>query len=209
MFDIYTITGNLKYICLPNRNKTYQHLTDAELLERFYTTRDNKWLGILLPRYTVLLLGVSMKYLRHEEDARDAVQQIFLKVIAELPKYKVEYFKSWVYMIARNHCLMRLRNLKSSREMNHPFDEETGSAQEPHDTTETLEKEARMLSLEENLRKLSKEQYECIHLFYMKKNTYDEIAQKTGYSLSQVKSYLQNGKRKLKLFMEQTTQEQK
>ena len=86
------------------------HITDEELLQKFYTDHDNSWLGILLPRYTLLLLGVCMKYLKNEEDARDCVQQVFLKVIDELHKYKVDYFKSWMYMIAKNQCLMILRN---------------------------------------------------------------------------------------------------
>src|SRR5688572_15955898 len=65
---------------------------------------------MLLQRYTLLLLGVCMKYLKDEEEAKDAVQQIFLKVITELPKYMVDYFKSWLYMVARNHCLMKIRD---------------------------------------------------------------------------------------------------
>jgi RNA polymerase sigma factor (sigma-70 family) len=87
----------------------YKELTDQELLERFYADHDNEWLGILLQRYTLLLLGVCMKYLKNEDEAKDSVQQVFLKVIQELHKYKVEYFKSWLYMVAKNHCLMRLR----------------------------------------------------------------------------------------------------
>ena len=91
-------------------NSKYKHISDAELLSQFYADHDNEWLGILLERYTMLLLGVSMKYLKNEEEAKDAVQQVFLKAINELHKYKVEYFKSWIYMIAKNHCLMKLRN---------------------------------------------------------------------------------------------------
>ena len=87
----------------------YQHITDNELLIYYYTEKDNKWVGILLQRYTLLLLGTCMKYLKNEEEAKDAVQQIFLKAITELSKYKVEYFKSWIYMVAKNHCLMKLR----------------------------------------------------------------------------------------------------
>ena len=64
---------------------------------------------MLLQRYTLMLLGVCMKYLKNEEDAKDSVQQIFLKVIIEIEKYKVDYFKSWLYMVAKNHCLMKLR----------------------------------------------------------------------------------------------------
>src|SRR6202522_4130435 len=88
----------------------HHHMTDQELLERYYESRENDWLGILLQRYTLLLLGVCMKYLKNEEEAKDAVQQVFLKVIAELHKYKVDYFKSWLYMVAKNYCLMQLRS---------------------------------------------------------------------------------------------------
>ena len=88
----------------------YQHITEAELLQKFTTDGNNFWLGILLQRYTLLLFGVCMKYLKNEEAAKDAVQQIFLKAITELQKYKVDYFKSWLYMVAKNHCLMKLRD---------------------------------------------------------------------------------------------------
>ena len=91
----------------PVNPKLHKHITDQELLERFYADHDNQWLGILLERYTLLLLGVCMKYLKNEEQARDSVQQIFLKAITELQKYRVEYFKSWIYMVAKNHCLDR------------------------------------------------------------------------------------------------------
>ena len=93
----------------------YTHLTDQELLEKFYADRDNHWIGIVLQRYTLLLFGVSMKYLKNEVEAQDAVQQIFLKAITELNKYKVEYFKSWLYMVCKNYCLMKIRDRQGKR----------------------------------------------------------------------------------------------
>ncbi|HKZ66970.1 MAG TPA: sigma-70 family RNA polymerase sigma factor, partial [Chitinophagaceae bacterium] len=91
----------------------YNHITDQELLQNYQNDHNSEWLGLLLQRYTLLLLGVCMKYLKNEEEAKDSVQQIFLKVIQELQKYKVEYFKSWLYMVAKNHCLMKLRDRQS------------------------------------------------------------------------------------------------
>src|SRR6476619_8489897 len=91
-------------------NRPPHDIDDKELLQRFQQDGNNEWLGILLQRYTMLLFGVCMKYLKNEEDAKDSVQQIFLKVINELQKYKVEYFKSWIYMVAKNHCLIKLRD---------------------------------------------------------------------------------------------------
>ena len=90
--------------------KESRYLSDQEILENYYASHNQRLLGVLLQRYTFLLLGVCMKYLKNEEAAKDATQQVFLKVIAELQRYRVQYFKSWLYMIAKNYCLMQLRN---------------------------------------------------------------------------------------------------
>lgn len=178
----------------------YDHITDAELLQNFYEDHDNKWLGILLPRYTLLLLGVCMKYLKNEEDARDCVQQIFLKVINELRKYKVEYFKSWIYMIAKNHCLMKLRDHKN---LVVELQEHTAvAANVETDKITLVEKDKLLQRMESALNKLNPDQKICVKLFYLQKKSYSEIAEITGFSMMQVKSYLQNGKRNLKLLLE-------
>jgi RNA polymerase sigma factor (sigma-70 family) len=178
----------------------YHHMTDQELLDHYYSSGQNDWLGILLPRYTLLLLGVCMKYLKNEEEARDCVQQIFVKVITELAKYRVEYFKSWIYTIARNHCLMKLRDrhghaAELSETMLAAWDEEPGKSSH-------REKEQWLEWMGQSLEELGNEQKLCVILFYLEKRSYQEIALSTGYTLMQVKSYIQNGKRNLKLLME-------
>jgi RNA polymerase sigma factor (sigma-70 family) len=176
----------------------YKHITDSELLQLFYNDKDNKWVGILLQRYTLLLLGTCMKYLKNEEEAKDSVQQIFLKVIGELEKYKVDYFKSWIYMIARNHCLMKLRNkniIISTDELIQLKSEEDTKALQ-------IEKEKMLTLIEASMDELSIEQKTCITLFYLEKKSYQDIVEKTGYNLMQVKSNIQNGKRNMKISVE-------
>jgi RNA polymerase sigma factor (sigma-70 family) len=178
-----------------NRN---HHIEDQELLENFYQDHDNQWLGMLFPRYTMLLLGVCMKYLRNEEEAKDAVQQVFLKALSELHKYRVEYFKSWIYMVAKNHCLMKLRNKnKYSVEINERF--MTAAPDDKQAQLELLEKDQLLTEMEQSLKDLNHEQQLCVTLFYLNKKSYVEIAEETGYSMMQVKSYIQNGKRNLKI----------
>ncbi|MGC4038856.1 MAG: sigma-70 family RNA polymerase sigma factor [Chitinophagaceae bacterium] len=179
----------------------YHDITDQELLESFYSSHDNKWLGILLERYTLLLLGVCMKYLKNEDEAKDSVQQIFLKAITELHKYKVEYFKSWVYMVAKNYCLMKIRDRhgKVPAELNEKF---TTAADPATDTTALLENDKTLDLMNESLKELNPEQQQCVTLFYMDKKSYQEISDRTGYNLLQVKSYIQNGKRNLKIMIE-------
>jgi RNA polymerase sigma-70 factor (ECF subfamily) len=183
----------------------YNHISDAELLQRFNTDHDNEWLGILLQRYTMLLLGVSMKYLKNEEEAKDAVQQVFLKAISELHKYRVEYFKSWIYMIAKNHCLMKLRDKgRFNAEIN---ERSMTTAAEPEEKNIHLEKDEALSNLAGALLQLNKEQQLCVTLFYLEKRSYQEITEHTGYTLMQVKSHIQNGKRNLKIIMERMTEE--
>lgn len=185
----------------------YRHMTDHELLEQFYTGHDNEWLGILLERYTLLLLGVSMKYLKNEEEAKDSVQQIFLKVIQELQKYKVEYFKSWLYMVAKNHCLMKLREKqgKITAEIN---DRINTKPEEETDLQALMQNDRTLDLMEAALKELNTEQQQCVTLFYLQKKSYHEISDVTGFSMLQVKSYIQNGKRNLKILVEKKLEDE-
>lgn len=185
----------------------YHDITDQELLEKFYADHNNEWLGILLQRYTLLLLGVSMKYLKNEEEAKDSVQQIFLKVIQELQKYKVEYFKSWLYMVAKNHCLMKIRDKqgKITTEIN---DRLTAKPDEESNLQKLVQNDHTLDLMEVALKELNTEQQQCVTLFYLEKKSYQEISDATGYNLLQVKSYIQNGKRNLKILIEQKQQQE-
>jgi len=180
--------------------KLHKHITDHELLERFYTDRDNQWLGILLERYTLLLLGVCMKYLKNEEQAKDSVQQIFLKAITELNKYRVEYFKSWIYMVAKNHCLMQLRDKPGKNIVE--IKESIAVEGDVPDKESLLLNERTYQYMAEALKELHADQQLCVTLFYMEKKSYQQIAEQTGFSMMQVKSHIQNGKRNLRILIE-------
>ena len=182
----------------------YHDKDDKELLQTYNKDGNTEALGILLQRYTGMLLGVCMKYLRNEEEAKDSVQQVFLKIINELHKYKVDYFKSWVYMVAKNHCLMKLRDKgKHAIEINEQL------LTTPDESINKKEFEAKDMVLgqmELALQQLNTEQQQCVTLFYLHKKSYYEIAEQTGYSLLQVKSNIQNGKRNLKIMLDRLQQ---
>ncbi len=177
--------------------RKHQDKDDRELLDNFYAGYNNEWLGILLERYTLLLYGVCLKYLKNEEEAKDGVQQVFLKVLHEIPKYKVTYFKSWVYMIAKNHCLMKLRHKgRYTVEIN---DSLLAAPHDPSGIQSAREKEQQLLLMESALEQLNAEQRQCVTLFYLEKKSYQQITEITGYDIMQVKSHIQNGKRNLRL----------
>lgn len=174
-------------------------MTDQELLDRYYSDGNTKWMGLLLSRYTLLLLGVSMKYLKDEEEAKDAAQYVFLKALTEIPKYQITYFKSWLYMIARNHCLMQLRKkglVRSFEDIQYDLKDESAESW-------ILEDRERLLArMDEAVNELNPEQKICITSFYLQKQSYQEIAVATGFTVLQVKSHIQNGKRNLKITLQ-------
>lgn len=181
-------------------------MTDAQLLEQYYASKDQKWMGLLLERYTLLLLGVCMKYLKNEEESKDCVQQIFLKVLTEAEKHQIEHFKSWLYVVAKNQCLMKLRGNKG-KEATELTEHMAATTQ--MENNHLQENEQTYDLLEEAIEELNEEQRLCVTLFYLKKNSYNQISEKTGFNLMQVKSHLQNGKRNLKLMLEKKLKHQK
>jgi RNA polymerase sigma-70 factor (ECF subfamily) len=174
--------------------------TDQEILDEYYLQKDNRLLGLLLQRYTLLLFGVAMKYLKNETLAADAVQQVFLKVIQELQTTRVTYIKSWLYTIVKNYCLMELRrkNILFTSLTENGFEIE----EEPPYPERHIEQEKNLVYLHESMSELNPEQKVCIRLFFMEKLSYRQIVDQTGFDLLQVKSHIQNGKRKLKILVE-------
>ena len=104
-------------------------------------------------------------------------------------------------MVAKNHCLMKIRDKQGKRSVE-ITDAHAYSTIEPHDTNPYLEKDELLNRMSAALEELSKEQKQCIILFYLEKRSYQEIADTTGFTLMQVKSHIQNGKRNLRLILE-------
>jgi len=179
------------------RNINHTNLSDEELLEAWRAYGDNRYIGFLFQRYTALLLGVALKYLKDRSLAEDAVQQVFEKALKHLPKDEILNFKGWLYVLTRNHCLQQLRDKP-------PMADEAALAYFPAPETDQEEKQWRDHTLEqmnEALDELNTEQKQTIVLFYLEKNSYEQIITKTGFTFMQVKSFIQNGKRNLKTIL--------
>jgi len=180
-------------------------LPDLELLARYKASSEAYYAGILYQRYTHLILGLCLKYLKSEEDGKDAVMDIFEHLVQALLKHEITNFKSWLHALARNHCLMKLRKPEVRRTTSQGLEEmdEKLFVENPeveHQLDEE-EREDRLGHLPSALERLNPEQRRCVELFYLQEKSYHEVAEATGYSLNQVKSHIQNGKRNLKIIL--------
>ena len=179
--------------------------SDSELLKQYKDTGDLEILGELYNQYIHLVYGVCLKYLNNRDESKDAVNRIFEILITEIPKFEIQNFRSWLYVLTKNHCLMEIR--KNKAEKNRFAKYSADFFVESTDVSHPID-EAPDTNLEEQLKKciekLKHEQQQCIHLFYYENNCYKEISDTLGIEQSKVKSFIQNGKRNLKICLENT-----
>jgi len=161
----------------------------------------------LFERYSHLTLGVCLKYLKNYDEAQDAVINIFEKLIEDLLKHEVSNFSSWLHSVARNHCLMHLRSQQSKDKKIIAMQAEYLPDYDNMEVKEKEAKETELNNLEAAIEQLKPEQKICIELFYLQQKCYTEVATLSGFSLKQVKSYIQNGKRNLRLILEKQQNE--
>ncbi|MGR6087679.1 MAG: RNA polymerase sigma factor [Arcticibacter sp.] len=191
---------------LINRKKK-ENVDDGELIADYKRSGDQKKIGVLFDRYSHLVFGVCMKYLKNQDDSKDATISIFEKAMDDLKKHDVQKFSYWIHTVARNYCLMQLR---SRRAMVYIDDEEGPGEKILHqgrDEQDSSKQESLMQLMEEAITKLNEEQRTCIDLFYLKKYCYQDVSKITGFSMNEVKSHIQNGKRNIKIHMTRNSHE--
>ncbi|WP_295935868.1 sigma-70 family RNA polymerase sigma factor [uncultured Alistipes sp.] len=186
-------------------NAPATHLTDPELLSRYRSDGRTEWLGTLYARYTELVYGIALKYLRNRPDAEDAVMQIFEELIDKASRHDIREFRTWLYTVARNHCL---RQLRQSGRM--PSAELPVNMADDSPVTELLCEEKRQSRISEALadclERLPEPQRRSILLFFFENLSYADIAAATSWHLKSIKSYIQNGKRNLRNCLESNRQ---
>lgn len=187
-----------------NSFSTSPESTDIELIARYRATKDQQFVGNLFQRYKHLVVGACMKYLKHQEEAKDATMDIFEELIYKLLEHDIKNFKSWLYSLTRNHCLMKIRKGKGISEVDIQNEKIENQFMETADFEHLVnEKQDESEVLLAAIEQLKDGQRECIRLFYLKELSYKEVADITQLDLKQVKSNIQNGKRNLQLILAQ------
>jgi RNA polymerase sigma factor (sigma-70 family) len=180
-------------------------LTDQELIAKYIGADNKDLVGELFSRYTHLVLGICMEYMKNQDDAEDATMEIFEALFEKLKSHEIGNFKNWLYSVARNHCLMKLRRKKMilgkrGQIYKEYYAENMESAIPEHQMGDGDLKLKKKLELA--FVSLKNEQQVCLNLMYIENLSYKEICEITGFSLKRVKSHIQNGKRKLKNLFE-------
>ncbi len=185
--------------------KKINTFSDEELLEKYKQSNDKVYFGEFYKRHTQFIFTISFKYLKNEDDCKDLVMELFEKLLEEIKKHKIENIKKWLYTVTKNQCLMKLRSDKTKREKQHEYEKESVVFMESHQTLHPGNengKEKELVLLEQAVEQLEEKQKKCIELFFLHEKSYNEVVEITGFTMKKVKSYLQNGKRNLKLYLQ-------
>jgi RNA polymerase sigma factor (sigma-70 family) len=186
------------------KNITSTAESDDQLVARYKQNGDLSVLASLYQKYMDLIYGVCLKYLENSEDAQDAVINIYEELITKVLKYEIEHFRAWLYQLAKNHCLMKLRKKRAIPR--HVSDEFMHLKDEMH-LDEVLLKEERLNAMHKCLEQLVEKQKIAVDLFYLKGKCYNEIASIVESDINTVRSNIQNGRRNLKICMDKNQNE--
>ncbi len=175
-------------------------LTDQELVTQYKKNGEMLYLATLYKRYTSLIYGVCLKYLKNSQDAEDAYMGVFEKLVKKVRQHDIKNFKNWLHVVVKNHCLEILR--KQKKVLTISYDQELMQNEpfvHPFEESPTEESEKR---LSDCLKQLELKQLEAIQLFYYQDKSYKEIAETKNQPLGKIRSSIQNGRRNLKICME-------
>ncbi len=177
-----------------------ENLTDEELLKRYCDSGELVYFVEAYKRYMPLVYGVALKYLKRPEDAQDAVMQLFEELVVKIKEVEIQSFKAWLYTCIRNNCLMEIR--KRSKNLSVSLDDSFMEFCDDFHLTVVSESGNREESLRECVESLPEKQRISVKYFFFNELSYKEVEERTGFSLKMVKSFIQNGKRNLKLCLE-------
>jgi RNA polymerase sigma-70 factor (ECF subfamily) len=181
---------------------TRDGMSDEHLVEGYLKTGDKELIAVLFERYIHLVYGICLNYIHDPDQCKDAVMEIFESLFHKLAEHHVMNFRNWLYTVSRNHCLMSIRKEGTMNRVKDGFSKTESTIEHPEYMSE--EDEELMFSkdvISSAVKQLNPEQEKCIILMYIDDKSYRDISTLTGFSLNEVKSHIQNGKRNLKNYL--------
>jgi len=184
--------------------KKKEYSSDEELLKHYKQSGNKDLFADLFKKHVSVVYGTCLFYLQDKDEAQDATMQLFEKLMLDINNREIDNFKGWLSFVVRNHCISIIRKNKSqSKNIKSYYEFEYEDANyETEEKINTVSDDVMLENMKQCLPKLKENQRLCVELFYLNNKSYQDIANQTGFTLNEVKSYIQNGKRNLKLLLE-------
>jgi RNA polymerase sigma-70 factor (ECF subfamily) len=184
--------------------KKKEYSSDEELLKHYKQSGNKEVFADLFKKHVSVVYGTCLFYLQDKDEAQDATMQLFEKLLLDINNREIENFKGWLSFVVRNHCISIIRKNKSQNKnikSYYEFEYEDANY-ETEEKINAVSDDVMLANMKQCLPKLKENQRKCVELFYLNNKSYQDIANETEFSLNEIKSYIQNGKRNLKLLLE-------
>jgi len=181
-------------------------LSDEQLVARYRDGDDMDALAFLFDKYLDLIFGVCMKYFKQPQDSEDGTMAVFEVLVVKLKTHDVHNFKSWLYVLTKHYCLQKLRQRGKTLTKNSE-DILMQLVDEVHPDDVYLI-ESRENGLRECIQQLPADQKRTVQLFYFESQSYVEIADTMSVDKEKGRSFIQNGRRNLRVCMNKKNGEQ-
>jgi len=184
--------------------KKKEYSSDEELLKHYKQSGNKDLFADLFKKHVSVVYGTCLFYLQDKDEAQDATMQLFEKLMLDINNREIDNFKGWLSFVVRNHCISIIRKNKSQNKnikSYYEFEYEDANY-ETEEKINTVSDDVMLENMKQCLPKLKENQRLCVELFYLNDKSYQDIANQTGFTLNEIKSYIQNGKRNLKLLLE-------
>ena len=187
--------------------KKKEYTSDEDLLLQYKQSGDRELFADLFKKHVTSVYGTCLFYLQDKDEAQDATMILFEKLMLDIGTREINNFKAWLGFVVRNHCISLIRKNKTAskhKKSYYEFElEET--TYEAEEKIGSVSDDVLLQEMKHCLPKLKDKQRICVERFYLHNKSYQDIADETGYSLNEIKSHIQNGKRNLKLMIEEQT----
>lgn len=173
-----------------------QSFSDEELVFRYVETQNPKYFNEIYDRYSGKIFGKCISMLRNEAKARDAAQDIFIKLLLNFAKFKEgSRFSSWLYSITYNYCIDLIGKAKKMRIQE--LSEVNSSVDELDDVSDAELLEIRVNELDEVLNEVKPEEKAILLMKYQDRMSIKELTDMLNTSESAIKMRLKRAREKV------------
>lgn len=185
-------------------DSSYAQLSDEELVQHYKNTFDGFYVGLLFERYVDVIFGISLKYLKNRQDAEDMLSSVFEKLTDVLKNKEVQTFRNWLFVLVKNQCVSQLRSVQSQQQRQKRYIDYISQLTAPEELMQVWKEEKKNdeeVRLKQVLAQIPRKQRRCIEYFYFEQKSYKEIAELMNETVGKIRSYIQNGRRNLKIML--------
>jgi RNA polymerase sigma-70 factor, ECF subfamily len=167
--------------------------SDEELVSRYQLTGDPEYFAQVFARNRTLVFAACRRFFGNGSLAEDATQETFLRAYKNIHQFREGNVCGWLMRIAKNVCIDLWRKQRPELEAVEAGSiDPSGICNLDHLTAMTHA----MKRVQEEMKSLAPAQRRCLEM-KMEGFSYEETAERTGLSVGEVKSHLQNGRRML------------